>query len=657
MASFRPWTTQMETQIKPGYFVLAYRMGLVAASLLAVGSLLAHLVGYSREISFLFSARGGRKRRRNLIFFLVLAAVCFVSITTARYAAHSDEFEAIVHDAEAAAAKAWKHPDDVLHDLQDKAHELGAKFTSVPDVHLNNRNAKGDRTPQPILDSKPGRVYAPLHSNVDVNEFTPASPYHPLKEDLPFSRWLNDKLPVESAFDTEAEANGWITMWRDPAHYWWVQQWHMGAIAWAPYVGWQARLRALPWSTPLIFIFLASQFSFAGAQSLLYALLLVSPVRDSNLERWTPTSAILLVPAYAFIGVTALLPAAVGWEGSVYVHKLAEYTAYFLGFAVAWFHPARLGSYHLKPYYAQQIRKTLYFWLTVPILALHLYATFSVIFTIDYSSHNRWWLLGHHNWRFSRKSTPDLEDLRQGAGLTFGALARPAAINSTCWDVILSGVVLASWAITHELEARHMLRCTLMPWLQDWPYHFKETEHFTGRAVETSRRPQPTPSAQPTIRRTPSGRAMPEPSWLDRMTQFARPMEAPTTATEKADMRNRGRVAKHTYTLSDSESGYTASKLTQDRQTRTSSRKFGTSPAKGRPGSRSRSRGRAVSAASGAGGKDTSGKYYKGFTAAAPLEEGPTGWEAAGVLWCLGVVGGLGVACVGAAEAEMEKGW
>lgn len=69
-----------------------------------------------------------------------------------------------------------------------------------------------------------------------------------------------------------------------------------------------ARLRALPWSAPVLLTLLSGYMSLAGSQCLLYALMVMSPIRDTNLERWTPSRVLLLAPFWVHAASWSLLP-------------------------------------------------------------------------------------------------------------------------------------------------------------------------------------------------------------------------------------------------------------------------------------------------------------------------------------------------------------
>ena len=77
-----------------------------------------------------------------------------------------------------------------------------------------------------------------------------------------------------------------------------------------------ARLRALPWTAPVLLTLLSGYLSLAGSQCLLYALMLMSPIRDTNLERWTPFRVPLLVPFWLHAATWSLLPSTQEWAGT-----------------------------------------------------------------------------------------------------------------------------------------------------------------------------------------------------------------------------------------------------------------------------------------------------------------------------------------------------
>ena len=92
-----------------------------------------------------------------------------------------------------------------------------------------------------------------------------------------------------------------------------------------------ARLRALPWSAPVLLTLLSGYLSLAGSQCLLYALMLMSPIRDTNLERWTPYRVPLLAPFWVHAATWGLLPSTQARAGTsilVFVTGALTYTVF-----------------------------------------------------------------------------------------------------------------------------------------------------------------------------------------------------------------------------------------------------------------------------------------------------------------------------------------
>lgn len=82
----------------------------------------------------------------------------------------------------------------------------------------------------------------------------------------------------------------------------------------------------------------AGYFGLAGSQSLLHALMLMSPVRDTNMERWTPYQVPLLVPFWLHAAAWGLLPSTSDWAGTsvvVFATGALAYTA-FTAMTVSW---------------------------------------------------------------------------------------------------------------------------------------------------------------------------------------------------------------------------------------------------------------------------------------------------------------------------------
>lgn len=88
----------------------------------------------------------------------------------------------------------------------------------------------------------------------------------------------------------------------------------------------------------MLLTLVAGYFGLAGSQSLLYALVLMSPVRDANMERWTPYQVPLLVPFWLHAAAWGLLPSTSDWAGTSVVVFATGALAYasFTAMTVSW---------------------------------------------------------------------------------------------------------------------------------------------------------------------------------------------------------------------------------------------------------------------------------------------------------------------------------
>jgi hypothetical protein len=86
----------------------------------------------------------------------------------------------------------------------------------------------------------------------------------------------------------------------------------------------------MPWYTPILLTLLSGYVSLSGSQCLLYALMLMSPVCDKRLDRWTPYQASLLVPLWFHAAAWGILPSTSAWAGTslvVFATGLVVYLA------------------------------------------------------------------------------------------------------------------------------------------------------------------------------------------------------------------------------------------------------------------------------------------------------------------------------------------
>jgi hypothetical protein len=138
--------------------------------------------------------------------------------------------------------------------------------------------------------------------------------------------------------------------------------------------------------------------------------------------------------------------------------------------------------------------------------------------------------------------------------------------------------------------------------------------------------------------------AVKQPASVTNLTRFARPNEAPTTATAEAYIRKRGRPPKHRKSESSNENGYSIARA-QSKSRSPGRPRYGASPGKPLP-PRARSQSRARSQVRSA---QPRGKQV-GYLGLAVAE-----WKAAVVTWCLAALGGLGVAVIGVFGAEVTE--
>lgn len=222
------------------------------------------------------------------------------------------------------------------------------------------------------------------------------------------------------------------------------------------------------------------------------------------------------------------------------------------------------------------------------------------------------------------------KDVKYAAWSTFGMLGDTGRANAMAWDVVLSAFVVGLWLAFAEADPSTMLRSTLLPWLKDEDEVAYERQE---RAAATTKKGQ---------------------SWIDavkqlasvkNLTRFSRPGEGPTTGTAEAYVRKRGRpAAKHRKSASSNESGYAVTRSKSKSRSPGRPRKS-VSPSK-QASVRTRSQSRARS-------QVRHGQY--GWKHAKSLGISVLGWEAAGVAWCLVLLGGLGVGILAALGIEAAE--
>jgi hypothetical protein len=293
-----------------------------------------------------------------------------------------------------------------------------------------------------------------------------------------------------------------------------------------------------------------------------------------------------------------------------------------------WIHPRRLGRYHATAAAARRSRAIVFTLMALPLVVIRIYATTRTLLEAGSELHSKTW---SDLWQSKTQEATEegLGDLKYAARSTFGMLADTGRANAMAWDVILSAVVIALWSALAEANPRTMFRCTLLPWLRD------ESEVAFERLDRTIKLHPDKKGFIAAVKQLAS---------VTNLTRFARPNEAPTTATAEAYVRKRGRPPKHRKSESVNENGYAIARA-QSKSRSPGRPRYGTSPGRPMP-SRAPSQSRPRSQVR----YGQLGEKRDGYLGLAVAE-----WKAAGVTWCLAALGGLGVAVIGAFGAEVTE--
>jgi hypothetical protein len=268
--------------------------------------------------------------------------------------------------------------------------------------------------------------------------------------------------------------------------------------------------------------------------------------------------------------------------------------------------------------------------MAMPLVVVRIYAATQTLLQAGSQLHSKTW---DDLWHFKTQEATEegLGDLRYAASSTFGMLADTGRANAMAWDVVLSAVVIALWAALAEAKPRTMFRCTLLPWLRE------ESEVAFEKLGRTIRLDQDKKGFLAAVKQLAA---------VTNLTRFARPNEAPTTATAEAYVRKRGRPPKHRKSESANENGYAIMRTLSKSRSPGRSRYSASPkpmPSRARSQSRVRSQSRARS-------RVRYGEDEVGYLGLAMAE-----WKAAAVTWCLAALGGLGVAVIGTFGAGVAE--
>lgn len=386
-----------------------------------------------------------------------------------------------------------------------------------------------------------------------------------------------------------------------------------------------ARLRHPPSITPLLLFFLAEMFGMSGTHCLLNAYILLSPVREPKFENWTPSRTLLLVPTWLYVAVLALMPHDVGWNGSMHLTRSAMLLATVSALAPAYIAPRRLGHYYASAGDAKKVRAFTFALLALPMALLSLYASLRLCF-VPRSIHDDRYRANGSWWNKTQGEYSHLAEMGKAFWSTFTVLGGVGHVSAMAWDVLLTGLVLSCWVVTAETEPRSMLRCSLLPWLKN-----EEDVKIDGMKLEEQK-------ILEGHEKRSWLKAMNPLTAVTQLTRFARPGDGPASGSAEVPIRKRGRPTKHRKSESENESGYAFMRKSRSPPSAARSR----SPAKRqRSESRKRSRSRSTY---------NPRNYYA--NSVINTEDQAAGWESAGLVWCLGLLGGLGMASVAVFGAE-----
>jgi len=167
--------------------------------------------------------------------------------------------------------------------------------------------------------------------------------------------------------------------------------------------------------------------------------------------------------------------------------------------------------------------------MALPLVVIRIYAATRTLLEAGSGLHsNTWYDLLH--LKPQEATEEGLGDSEYAGRSTSGMLADTGRANAMAWDVVLSAIAIALWVALAEASPRTMFRCTLLPWLKE------ESEVAYEKLHRTIRLDQDDKGFLVVVKQLAS---------LTNLTRFARPEEAPTTATAEAYARKRGRPPKH----------------------------------------------------------------------------------------------------------------
>ncbi|KAM3423757.1 hypothetical protein BST61_g1162 [Cercospora zeina] len=260
----------------------------------------------------------------------------------------------------------------------------------------------------------------------------------------------------------------------------WTRQWYMGFLAWSLYASTKCAGLDLGASFAASCIMLAYHFSLAAVQALFMALILLVPTRGGATK---PRRVVQPVFIAAIAGLQALALLALPWtltklETSGSSRRNAWQSTFAFGqgllLVISLVSPVILNfdlALEMHPFSEhhrdteRRARVVGWSWATVGVLSLllHLLSWWQCI---QEASPGRLWRWTHlallQPWHDAQYNV-----LKDSTFRVFGILGDHAWINALGWDVIFSATGVCVYSVLCDTNARRMVQCSLMPWLDD----------------------------------------------------------------------------------------------------------------------------------------------------------------------------------------------
>ncbi|PVH86926.1 hypothetical protein DL98DRAFT_582243 [Cadophora sp. DSE1049] len=288
-------------------------------------------------------------------------------------------------------------------------------------------------------------------------------------------RWLNDTPFYRDSLEIVAEK---------ARHFWWGQQVNLGLISFSTYLALEGQRRKI--SNLWVFLALASLVNLSYAQNLFFVAMLLTPVplpenvrditrnsipitssRHSHLlekivprkqDGFLPKPALYISLLLTSFATTFLIPYAANTTAFVNVSWISGMLP-FCFLLLPYVIPAGWGTVSNHPHDSQLTYTTLFRIISTVSAALHLKSTaLALIYNAPESTYYRHSLL--HPFKEAHR-TP----LGRGStaiGRVLGAMGEHPAVGSVAWDVLLTGLSLGIWAAIRSLDAKEMLRSSMI---------------------------------------------------------------------------------------------------------------------------------------------------------------------------------------------------